>query len=165
MQGGWFHSGDVGVLDDDRYIKVVDRMKDMIKSGGENISTREVEEVIYQDTRVQEVAVIGLNHPKWVEAVVAVVVPKRGETIREEEIVSLCRSEPAPFKIPKAVLFREELPKPPAARSSKETCARSTGNFSMSEHCVEVIKPAYKKTFDRIYRIDRNTTGQRQNRI
>ena len=94
-------------------------MKDMIKSGGENISTREVEEVIYQDARVQEVAVIGLNHPKWVEAVVAVVVPKRGETIREEEIVSLCRSELAPFKIPKAVLFREELPKTPSGKILK----------------------------------------------
>ena len=119
MQGGWFHSGDVGVLDEDRYIKVVDRMKDMIKTGGENVSTREVEEVIYQDARVQEVAVIGLNHPKWVEAVVAVVVPKRGETIREEEIVSLCRSELAPFKIPKAVLFREELPKTPSGKILK----------------------------------------------
>ncbi|MGO9376156.1 MAG: fatty acyl-CoA synthetase [Syntrophobacteraceae bacterium] len=119
MQGGWFHSGDVGVLDEDRYIKVVDRMKDMIKSGGENISTREVEEVIYQDNRVQEVAVIGLNHPKWVEAVVAVVVPKRGETIREEEIVTLCRSELAPFKIPKAVLFRKELPKTPSGKILK----------------------------------------------
>ena len=119
MQGGWFHSGDVGVLDEDRYIKVVDRKKDMIKSGGENVSTREVEEVIYQDTRVQEVAVIGLNHPKWVEAVVAVVVPKLGETIREEEIVSLCRSELAPFKVPKAVLFRVELPKTPSGKILK----------------------------------------------
>ena len=124
MRGGWFHSGDVGVLDEDRYIKVVDRKKDMIKTGGENVSTREVEEVIYQDSRVQEVAVIGLNHPKWVEAVVAVVVPKRGETIREQEIVSLCKSELAPFKIPKAVLFREELPKTPSGKILKRDMRR-----------------------------------------
>ena len=60
-----------------------------------------------------------MNHPKWVEAVVAVVVPKRGETIREEEIVTLCKSELAPFKIPKAVLFREELPKTPSGKILK----------------------------------------------
>ena len=119
MRGGWFHSGDVGVLDEDRYIQVVDRKKDMIKTGGENVSTREVEEVIYQDYRVQEVAVIGLNHPKWVEAVVAVVVPKAGQTIQEEEIVALCRRELAPFKIPKAVLFCDELPKTPSGKILK----------------------------------------------
>ena len=124
MRGGWFHSGDVGVLDEDRYIRVVDRKKDMIKTGGENVSTREVEEVIYLDNRVQEVAVIGLSHPKWVEAVVAVVVPKRGQTIQEHEIVSLCRSELAPFKIPKAVLFREELPKTPSGKILKRDMRR-----------------------------------------
>jgi len=119
MRGGWFHSGDVGVLDEDRYIQVVDRKKDMIKTGGENVATREVEEVIYLDGRVKEVAVIGLNHPKWVEAVVAVVVPKQGETIQEQEIIGLCKRELAPFKIPKAVLFCEELPKTPSGKILK----------------------------------------------
>jgi len=119
MRGGWFHSGDVGILDEDRYIQVVDRKKDMIKTGGENVSTREVEEVIYQDSRVQEVAVIGLSHPKWVEAVVAVVVPKSGETIQEQEIIDLCKKELAPFKVPKMVLFREQLPKTPSGKILK----------------------------------------------
>ena len=68
MKGGWFHSGDIGVLDEDRYVSVVDRKKDMIKTGGENVSTREVEEVVYLDKRVEEVAVIGVEHAKWVES-------------------------------------------------------------------------------------------------
>lgn len=87
MKGGWFHSGDIGVLDEDRYILVVDRKKDMIKTGGENVSTREVEEAIYLDKRMEEVAVIGVPHPKWVEAVTAVVVPRKGEHI-EYQILS-----------------------------------------------------------------------------
>ena len=69
MKGGWFHSGDLGIYDEDNYVTVVDRKKDMIKTGGENVPSREVEEAIYLDRNVEEVAVIGLDHPKWVEAV------------------------------------------------------------------------------------------------
>lgn len=120
MKGGWFHSGDLGVLDEDRYITVVDRKKDMIKTGGENVPSREVEEAIYLDNRVEEVAVIGVNHPKWVEAVTAVVVTRAGETITEEEIVESCRkAELAPFKIPKKVLFVDALPKTPTGKILK----------------------------------------------
>ena len=119
MKGGWFHSGDIGVLDEDRYISVVDRKKDMIKTGGENVSTREVEEVIYQDQRVEEVAVIGLDHAKWVEAVTAVVVCRAGETITEDEIVALCREHLAAFKVPKKVVFIDALPKTPTGKILK----------------------------------------------
>lgn len=119
MKGGWFHSGDVGVLDEDRYITVADRKKDMIKTGGENVPTREVEEAIYLDKRVQEVAVIGVPHPKWVEAVTAVIVPKKGETITEAEIMELCKKELAAFKCPKAVIFLEALPKTPTGKILK----------------------------------------------
>ena len=134
MRGGWFHSGDVGVLDEDRYIRVVDRKKDMIKTGGENVSTREVEEVIYLDNRVQEVAVIGLSHPKWVEAVVAVVVPKRGQTIQEHEIVSLCRGEAGPLQnLESSVVPRGIAQDSQRQVSSKETCAGCTGIFSPHE--------------------------------
>ncbi len=119
MHGGWFHSGDIGVLDNDRYIAVVDRKKDMIKTGGENVSTREVEEAIYLDKRVEEVAVIGTPHPKWVEAVTAVVVPRKGETITEVEIIDLCRKELAAFKVPKAVVFVDALPKTPTGKILK----------------------------------------------
>ena len=119
MKGGWFHSGDIGVLDEDRYVTVVDRKKDMVKTGGENVPTREVEEAIYLDKRVQEVAVIGLPHEKWVEAVTAVIVPKAGEKIAEEEIVDLCRRELAAFKCPKKVIVVDALPKTPTGKILK----------------------------------------------
>ncbi len=119
MRGGWFHSGDIGVLDEDRFVAVVDRKKDMIKTGGENVATREVEEAIYLDARVEEVAVIGVEHPKWVEAVTAVVVPRKGAAITEEEIIGLCREHLAPFKIPKKVVFLEALPKTPTGKILK----------------------------------------------
>lgn len=133
MAGGWFHSGDVGVYDPDRYITVVDRKKDMVKTGGENVSTREVEEVIYQDPRVSEVAVIGVPHPKWVEAVTAVVVPKAGETITEEEIIALCKKELAAFKVPKAVVVVEALPKTPTGKILKRDLRRHYSSI-FSQH-------------------------------
>ncbi len=119
MRGGWFHSGDVGVMDEDNYITVVDRKKDMVKTGGENVPTREVEETIYLDKRVQEVAVIGLPHPRWVEAVTALVVPKQGEVITEEELLDLCRRELAAFKCPKKVKIVDTLPKTPTGKILK----------------------------------------------
>ena len=119
MKGGWFHSGDVGIMDEDRYITVADRKKDMIKTGGENVPTREVEEAIYKDPRVQEVAVIGVPHPKWVEAVTAIIVPKAGQTITEKEIVELCRKELAGFKVPKGIVFVQALPKTPTGKILK----------------------------------------------
>jgi fatty-acyl-CoA synthase len=119
MIGGWFHSGDLGVLDEDRYIEVVDRKKDMVKTGGENVPTREVEDAVYLDSRVQEVAVIGVPHSKWVEAVTAVIVPKAGETITEEEIIEHCKKELAMFKVPKGVVFVDALPKTPTGKILK----------------------------------------------
>ena len=131
MKGGWFHSGDIGVLDEDRYVSVVDRKKDMIKTGGENVSTREVEEVIYQDQRVEEVAVIGVDHPKWMEAVTAVVVPRKGETITKDEIIALCREHLAAFKTPKQVVFVDALPKTPTGKILKRDMRESyRGIFS-----------------------------------
>ncbi len=129
MKGGWFHSGDIGVLDEDRYISVVDRKKDMIKTGGENVSTREVEEVIYKDKRVEEVAVIGVDHAKWVEAVTAVVVPRRGETIAEEDITALCRKHLAPFKVPKKIVFQDALPKTPTGKILKREMRKTYKNI------------------------------------
>ena len=78
FRGGWFHSGDLGILTEDGYLSVVDRKKDMIKTGGENVASREVEEAIYELDGVAEVAVFGISHPPWIEAVTAVVVPKPG---------------------------------------------------------------------------------------
>ncbi|HEY5498425.1 MAG TPA: acyl-CoA synthetase [Syntrophales bacterium] len=118
-KGGWFHSGDIGVMDADRYITVVDRKKDMIKTGGENVPTREVEDAIYLDKRVQEVAVIGLPDPKWVELVTAIVVLKPGEKMTAEELIAHCRKELATFKCPKKVFFVDALPKTPTGKILK----------------------------------------------
>lgn len=115
----WFHSGDIGVLDEDAFVTVVDRKKDMVKTGGENVSSREVEEVVYRHPAVSEVAVIGLPHEKWVEAVTAVVVLKSGHKATEEEIITLCREHLAPFKVPKKVVFTEKLPKTPSGKILK----------------------------------------------
>ena len=119
MKGGWFHSGDIGVMDGDRYITVADRKKDMIKTGGENVPTREVEDAVYLDKRVQEVAVIGLPDPKWVEVVTAIVVLKPGETMTEQELIAHCRNELATFKCPKKVFFVDALPKTPTGKILK----------------------------------------------
>lgn len=130
MAGGWFHSGDIGILDADRYISVVDRKKDMIKTGGENVSTREVEEAIYRDKRVEEVAVIGTPHPKWVEAVTAIVVARKGETITEAQIIDLCKEELAGFKVPKSVVFVEALPKTPTGKILKREMRKTYGTLN-----------------------------------
>ena len=83
FEGGWFHSGDLATVDEEGYITVVDRKKDMIKTGGENVASREVEEALYRLPQVSEVAVIGVPHPRWVEAVVAVIVIKSGHSLSE----------------------------------------------------------------------------------
>ena len=111
FRNGWFHSGDLGVMDEDGYITVVDRKKDVIKSGGENVASREVEEVVYQHPAVAEVAVFGIPHPRWIEAVAAVVVPRDGQTVDSEELVRFCRERLAGYKTPRYVAVADGLPK------------------------------------------------------
>ncbi len=125
MRGGWFHSGDLGVLDEDRYITVVDRIKDMIKTGGENVASREVEEAVYLHPAVEEVAVVGVNHPRWVEAVTAVVKLKAGATATEAEIMEHCKGILSPFKVPKKIVFVEALPKTPTGKILKREMRES----------------------------------------
>ncbi len=119
FEGGWFHSGDLATIDDEGYITVVDRKKDMIKTGGENVASREVEEAIYGLPQVSEVAVVGLPHPRWVEAVVAVIVVKAGHTLTEAEVLAHCTQAMASFKAPKGVVFVESLPKNPSGKLLK----------------------------------------------
>lgn len=121
FHGGWFHSGDLAVVDDDGCITVVDRKKDMIKTGGENVASREVEEALYAHPAVSEVAVIGLPDPRWIEAVTAVVVPRAGHDVTEEELVEFCRGRLAHFKSPKKVIFAEALPKNPSGKVLKRS--------------------------------------------
>ena len=117
--GGWFHSGDLATIDDEGFITVVDRKKDMIKTGGENVASREVEECIYRLDGVSEVAVIGLPHPTWVEAVTAIVVRKGGAAIDEAAVLRHCQAQLAGFKVPKRVCFAETLPKNPSGKLLK----------------------------------------------
>ncbi|UED73081.1 acyl-CoA synthetase [Brevibacillus sp. DP1.3A] len=119
FQGGWFHSGDLGIMDDEGYITVVDRKKDMIKSGGENVASREVEELIYQHPKVSEVAVIGVPHPYWIEAVTAVVVPKAGELLTADEMLAFCKDRLSSFKAPKYVVIADNLPRNPSGKILK----------------------------------------------
>ncbi len=119
FSGGWFHSGDLATIDDEGYITVVDRKKDMIKTGGENVASREVEEMIYQLPAVSEVAVIGLPDTKWVEAVTAVIVLKEGQTLNEAQVIEHCQAHMAGFKAPKRVIFTQALPKNPSGKVLK----------------------------------------------
>ncbi|MCW5636619.1 MAG: acyl-CoA synthetase [Rubrivivax sp.] len=125
FEGGWFHSGDLATIDDEGYITVVDRKKDMIKTGGENVASREVEEAIYRLEGVSEVAVVGLPHPRWVEAVVAVVVPRPGAALDEGQVLAHCAAQLAAFKAPKRVLFAEALPKNPSGKLLKRELRRA----------------------------------------
>ncbi|GAA2542483.1 acyl-CoA synthetase [Pseudonocardia hydrocarbonoxydans] len=116
---GWFHSGDLGVMTPDGYLSVVDRKKDMIKTGGENVASREVEEAIYQLDGVAEVAVFGIAHPTWIEAVTAVVVPKEGVALTAEQVDAHARGVLAGYKRPKYVVLADALPKNPSGKILK----------------------------------------------
>jgi acyl-CoA synthetase (AMP-forming)/AMP-acid ligase II len=106
---GWFHTGDGGSLDDEGYLTISDRKKDVIISGGENVSSIEVEDAIFSHPDVAEVCVIGVPHEKWGETVIALVVRAPGSEVTEQEIRDHCRSKLAGFKVPTSVEFREEL--------------------------------------------------------
>ncbi|CAM5266467.1 acyl-CoA synthetase [Streptomyces griseomycini] len=109
FRGGWFHSGDLAVRDADGYLTIVDRVKDVINSGGVLVASRQVEDALYTHPAVAEAAVIGLPDARWVEAVTAVVVP-RGE-VTEAELIAHARERLSGFKAPKRVLFTDELPR------------------------------------------------------
>jgi acyl-CoA synthetase (AMP-forming)/AMP-acid ligase II len=115
FSGGWFHSGDLVRADEDGFITVVDRKKDMIISGGENIYPAEVERVLEQHPGVAEVTVIGVPHPKWLESPVAVVVP-RGDSPGEDELVAFAKDRLASYKKPGAVVFIDALPRNAAGK-------------------------------------------------
>jgi fatty-acyl-CoA synthase len=119
FKGGWFHSGDLVRADQEGFIYVVDRKKDMIISGGENIYPNELERVFMQHPGVRDVAVIGVPHPKWVETPVAVVVRQEGVDVSEDELIAFCRQNLASYKKPSAVAFTDELPRNAAGKVLK----------------------------------------------
>jgi fatty-acyl-CoA synthase len=117
--GGWFHSGDLVREDSDGFIYVVDRLKDMLISGGENVYPAEVERALIDHAGVAEVSVIGVPHPRWVETPLAVVVRADGVEVDEDELIALCRERLAGYKKPSAVVFVDELPRNAAGKVLK----------------------------------------------
>jgi fatty-acyl-CoA synthase len=117
--GGWFHSGDLVREDEEGFIYVVDRLKDMLISGGENVYPAEVERALVDHPAVAEVAVVGVPHSRWVETPLAVVVTEPDVEVTEEELIALCRERLAGYKKPSAVVFADELPRNAAGKVLK----------------------------------------------
>jgi acyl-CoA synthetase (AMP-forming)/AMP-acid ligase II len=117
--GGWFHTGDIGVRDEDGYLFIVDRLKDMIVSGGENIAGSEVERVLYEHDAVLEVAVVARPDQKWGEVPVAFVVLRDGADATADELLDHCRAQLAKFKVPKDISFLDALPRNPSGKVLK----------------------------------------------
>jgi acyl-CoA synthetase (AMP-forming)/AMP-acid ligase II len=117
--GGWFHTGDVGVRDDDGYLYIVDRFKDMIVSGGENIASSEIERVLYEHDAVVEAAVVGRPDDRWGEVPAAFVVLSEDATTTADELLHHCRAQLARFKVPASITFLDALPRNPSGKVLK----------------------------------------------
>jgi acyl-CoA synthetase (AMP-forming)/AMP-acid ligase II len=117
--GGWFHTGDIGVRDADGYLYIVDRLKDMIVSGGENIASSEIERVLYEHDSVLEAAVIGRPDDRWGEVPVAFVVLRQNAGATPDELIAHCQVQLARFKVPKEITFVEALPRNPSGKVLK----------------------------------------------
>ncbi len=126
---GWFKTGDLGYKDADGYFRLVDRKKDMIITGGLNVYSTEVENAILELEEVKECAVIGVEHDKWGEAVVAVVVPKTQESLTEDKVIGHCREILADYKCPKKVIFAEQLPYNTSGKVLKRTLREQYKNI------------------------------------
>ena len=111
LKNGWFHTGDLATIDEEQYVMIVDRKKDIIISGGENIASIEVERALYSHPAVYECAVIGVPDDKWGEVPKAIVVLREGFNVSEQELIEHCARQLAKFKVPKKVEFVAALPK------------------------------------------------------
>ena len=127
MRGGWMHTGDLGAMDDDGYVSLYDRMKDMIKPGGENVYSPEVESMILSHPDILEAAVIGVPDPKWNEAIRAIVVLREGRQLAEAEFISWCRNRMTHFKCPSSAVFVDALPKGGTAKVQKNVLRQRYG--------------------------------------
>jgi acyl-CoA synthetase (AMP-forming)/AMP-acid ligase II len=119
LRGGWMHTGDAGVIDEDGYLYIQDRVKDMIVSGGENIYPREIEDVLFQHPAVADAAVIGVPDDKWGEAVHAVIVLRQGHSVSAAELMAHCRQHLGGFKVPRSADFIAALPRNPSGKVLK----------------------------------------------
>ncbi len=120
LRGGWMHTGDAGIMDEEGYIFIQDRVKDMIVSGGENIYPREIEDVLFQHPGLTDAAVIGVPDPKWGETVKAIVVKKEGQDVSAEDVLAFCRDKLGGYKQPRSVDFVTELPRNPSGKVLKK---------------------------------------------
>lgn len=127
FKGEWFHTEDVCSIDERGYIRVIDRLKDMIITGGENVYPAEIEKVIHQHPLIKESCVIGTHHPVWGEAVTAIVVLKNGASIKPQEIADFCKGKIAGYKVPKVVHIVEELPRNAAGKILKKELREKYG--------------------------------------
>jgi long-chain acyl-CoA synthetase len=125
LRGGWFHTGDIGVMDDDGYVSIVDRKKDILIRGGTNVYPREIEEVLMTHPAVSLAAVIGVPDERLGEEIKAFIVLKPGASISGEELIAWCRDEIAAFKYPRYVEFRESLPIGPTGKVVKRQLVAS----------------------------------------
>jgi long-chain acyl-CoA synthetase len=126
--GGWFHTGDLGYRDEDGFIFIVDRKKDLIIRGGYNVYPREVEEVLYTHPSVAEAAVVGVPHPLLGEDIKAFVELKAGATATEDEIIAFVKERLAAYKYPRSVEFRQDLPKGATSKILKESLKASAAS-------------------------------------
>ena len=134
---GWLHTGDVGVLDADGYLSIVDRMKDLIIRGGENIYPREVEEFLYTHPRIKDVQVFGVPDERFGEQLCAWIHVQDGETLTEEEVLEFCRGSIAHYKVPRYIRFVDGFPMTVTGKIQK---------FIMRQKMVEELKLEAAKT-------------------
>jgi fatty-acyl-CoA synthase len=127
FEGGWFHTGDLGVLDTDGYVKLKDRAKDIIISGGENISSIEIEDVLYKHPAVVACAVVAMPDPKWGETPLAFVELKQGASASAQELIDHCRSQLAGFKCPREIRF-EPVPRTSTGKIQKHLLRNKVGS-------------------------------------
>jgi long-chain acyl-CoA synthetase len=130
---GWLRTGDMGRVDPLGYVYIVDRKKDMIITGGENVFPRELEEVLYTHPGVLEAAVIGVPDPTWGETPRAVIVPRTGATLDARELIAFCRERVAHYKCPTCVDFRDDLPKSPSGKVLKRALREQYGRVLAGE--------------------------------
>jgi fatty-acyl-CoA synthase len=127
LKGGWLHTGDVAVRDPGGFLRIVDRTKDMIVSGGFNIYPREIEDIISEHAAVSQVAVIGVPHSKWGEAVKALVVKRPGETARPDEWIAMVAARKGSFQAPKLVELIDSIPLTPLGKPDKKALRAKYG--------------------------------------
>jgi fatty-acyl-CoA synthase len=136
-KGGWMHTGDLAIMDEDGYFNIVGRIKDMVIRGGENVYPREIEEFLYKNPKIEDVQIFGVPDPKYGEELCAWIKLKSGETANEDEIKAYCKGQIAHYKIPRYVRFVDEFPMTVTGKIQK---------FVMRERMIEELKLEVQKT-------------------